>query len=711
MEEHATSTIEPDIRPDVSGSLFSAFETQIVRPRLSFSYQFALSLVAAAVMVLPILYFGIVALTGYGVFLLARKDTEVYAVALAVVGFFLIKPIFARRRKSAPTFALTPEEEPLLFEFIRRVSVSLGSPVPTRVEITCQANASARFRRGLLSFWKNDVVLTLGLPLAAALDTRDFAGLLAHELGHFSQRGGMRFIFLIETINDWFFRIVYERDTWDEHLVRWSLEARRLHLGLAVIFYAMRAGVWLTRCFFWVFVLLGRLVSGVMCRQMEFNADLYDVKLAGSPSLAAQLDTGELLNFADMKAHGLLPEIWRSKRLPANLPLFILRMAQSFTEEERLALRLALASQPGRWFDTHPPTTERIRRAELANEPGVFSSMQPAAVLFQDFESTAQSISARHYQEILGLELKTETLVDSDAISAEARLLSECDEAFDRYYQGCLTQLRPFMLREQQLQRLPDPNVSLANLNALRAEMKRTAAAATGVIDSYAEAYVHMRTARMALQMLEAGFVFSEKDFQTPGLTLMQSLHSRMQGIHRDQPLVMTLAEFETTAQARLAAALQLLPVPEVAERVGDSTLGPEAFQLIKVLNQVGTIVPCLQELDHCAVTLSMLVGKRSTGPNAAKIEQAILSVANGARANLSEVHARLAELPYPFPHVRPNLSVMEYVQFEIPNGTAIDALDLQCRVHVDQLFALNKRIMGRLAMIAEKIERQVIAD
>ena len=55
------------------------------------------------------------------------------------------------------------------------------------------------------------MVLLIGLPLAAGLSLRQFAGVLAHEFGHFSQGFGMRLTYVIRSINIWFMRVVYER--------------------------------------------------------------------------------------------------------------------------------------------------------------------------------------------------------------------------------------------------------------------------------------------------------------------------------------------------------------------------------------------------------------------------------------------------------------------------------------------------------------------
>ena len=81
----------------------------------------------------------------------------------------------------------------------------------------CLVNASAGFGRDAGLFGQN-LVLTIGLPLVAGLTARQFAGVLAHEFGHFSQGAGMRLSYVVRSVNAWFARVVFERDGWDESL-------------------------------------------------------------------------------------------------------------------------------------------------------------------------------------------------------------------------------------------------------------------------------------------------------------------------------------------------------------------------------------------------------------------------------------------------------------------------------------------------------------
>ena len=148
----------------------------------------------------------------------------------AIVIVFMFKPLFAPPAEEGRRRSITSQSDPLLFEFVQRICALVGAPIPRRIDIDCNINASAGFRRGWLSLLSGrDLVLTIGMPLAAGLTLQQLAGVLAHEFGHFSQRAGMRLTYIIRSINFWFVRVVYQRDAWDEWLETAAGEPRYSH--------------------------------------------------------------------------------------------------------------------------------------------------------------------------------------------------------------------------------------------------------------------------------------------------------------------------------------------------------------------------------------------------------------------------------------------------------------------------------------------------
>ena len=149
-------------------------------PRLSLAYALSLPLVAAVMLVLPVLYVALVGLFGYGVYYHWTEHTGMLAwgvgrlrilfvfaylgigVAGIVVAVFLVKPLFARPAREIRTRSLTAKGEPFLFRFVAEMCELVGAPMPKRIDVDYQLNASAGFRRGLASLLGADLVLTIG---------------------------------------------------------------------------------------------------------------------------------------------------------------------------------------------------------------------------------------------------------------------------------------------------------------------------------------------------------------------------------------------------------------------------------------------------------------------------------------------------------------------------------------------------------------------
>ena len=220
------------IAPHPTVSPLEAFTGKIVHTKTGPLYSAGLAVVAFAMVLLPLIYAALIAFTAWAVLWHLRNDTWILtgdsghgffrlivylgpAVAGGILVFFMVKPFFAAKPKAPEPVTLDPAKEPLLFGFVQKICGLVGAAAPWRIDVDCQVNASAGLRRGL---WSKDLVLTIGLPLVGGLDMRQFAGVLAHEFGHFAQGAGMRLTYIIRKINFWFARVVYERDSWDVKL-------------------------------------------------------------------------------------------------------------------------------------------------------------------------------------------------------------------------------------------------------------------------------------------------------------------------------------------------------------------------------------------------------------------------------------------------------------------------------------------------------------
>src|SRR5262245_19234643 len=68
-------------------------------------------------------------------------------------------------------------------------------------------------------------------------------------------------------------------------------------------------------------------------------------------------------------------------------------------------------------------------------------------------------------------------------------------------------------------------------------------------------------------------------------------------------------------------------------------------------------------------------------------------------------IQERLQKFTYPFPHPRSPLTVADYARYEKPAELELQRVYLDCNAHVDRLFALHYRLIGRILIHADVAE------
>lgn len=410
--------------------LQAAFGDPVPKTPVSFFYMAGLMIVALVMVLLPLLYLAMIGAAGWLVYYWATHFTFimhagggvrvmllkvlVYITPLfsgLIMVFFMVKPLFARMPRQAQPLALNPGAEPLLFAFISKICEAVGAPTPTRIDLDCQVNASAGFRRGFLSFLGNDLVLTIGLPLVAGVNTRQLAGIIAHEFGHFTQGFAMRLTYVIRRVNGWFARVAYERDQWDLMIEEMSESEDTWSVVLGMV---SQFAVWASRVLLKVLMYTGHIIGCFMLRQMEYDADSYEIKLAGSENFEAATRRIHVLSAVTSRAYQGMKAQWNQKhQLPRDFSDWVLQHDAKLPGEVRAKLEDTLGLDPTGLMDTHPSSGDRIRRARLAAEPGVFTVEIPARRLFSNFDAVSRQVSALHYTDDLGIPVTGAMMVSS----------------------------------------------------------------------------------------------------------------------------------------------------------------------------------------------------------------------------------------------------------------------------------------------------------
>jgi Zn-dependent protease with chaperone function len=326
----------------------------------------------------------------------------VYAAPIVVgsiVVLFMLKPFFAPPRLAGRRRSFRRDSEPLLFAFVDRVCEAVGARPPARINVDWDINASAGFDEGWFFFFRNRLALTIGAPLVAGLDAAEFAGVLAHEFGHFTQGTGRRLTFLVRSIDHWFLRVVYQRDAWDQWLEESSND---WNWRLAWILLLARLGVGISRQVLWMLMIVGHVVSSFLLRQMEYHADSHEARLVGGAVFESTMRKITCLGIAFQAVTPELLQLMRQRRLPDDLSHLILVQLGRFPPEVLEQINAQIAKGRTRPFDSHPAPRDRIRRAHQEGAAPVFADHRPASALFSDFKALSRNTTGDFYRACFG---------------------------------------------------------------------------------------------------------------------------------------------------------------------------------------------------------------------------------------------------------------------------------------------------------------------
>ncbi len=688
--------------------------------RLSASYRVGLLVVALTMLVLPLVYLGLIALAAAVVWWHATANTWILTarggglwravgyfgplVAGAVVTFFLVKPILARPARQVDPVPIGPGDDPELFEFIGKICGQVRAPVPARVQVDCQVNASAGFATVPVMPGAPRLVLTIGLPLAAGLTVRQFGGVLAHEFGHFAQGGGMRLTYIVRSINRWFSRVAYERDAWDEKLDEWS---NRGNWMLSLTLHLAKASVWCSRQVLAGLMKTGHAISCFMLRQMEYDADSYEVKVAGTDAFAETSARMRELGLLSHVGHGELREAWLRRTVPSNLPAFVLQQHGRFSPEDLGRVR-AVPEAKTETFDTHPSDADRIRAASNPRLPGILIGGDvPATALFRGFDGLSERATRHYYEHDLGLDLGSASLVDTEEAFNATRDRDEKARMVQSFFGDRLSIFRPLRVE------LPgDGANSPADLAAALLDARTWMASEAGRVEEQYRTFESLEHDRQlalaAREIIASGFPKVEPEgFNLTIGTAADAEAAAARAASQQKTLSAALTQFETMATRRIACALALLREPDAGptsvpmdglDSATRAELGGEGEHLRQTLNALAGIWPHLNELYEASELCGHLSANVTNSPKPDLTADRLKRAFERFDAALRNIHAALVGLPGP----DPSSNVTLLAAIGMPEDAGVKAEE---GVVLARTGATRYDLIGRLAAIALRVE------
>ena len=647
------------------------------KTKTSPAYNIGLFIVAVTMVLLPLVYLGLIGSLCWALYMYTtqwgpsaeasgREMFWGYVLPLVVgtiLVFFMIKPLFARRAGKSGKVKIKKSDEPFMFEYISALCSHIGAPEPCEIIVDCEVNASASFRNGLWSlFRKNDLVLTIGLPLVTGMPLRNLTGVLSHEFGHFSQGFAMRLTLIIRSVNYWFARVVYERDAWDERL---RAIAGNIDLRLAVILYLAMFFIFITRKILWILMIIGEIFSSFMLRQMEFDADSYEAKVAGGEVFGETAEKLLILNLASHKTFSELQTAWEEKRLADNLPLMISENVCEIPVDIIEQVLLEHNKSTTGFFDSHPCDSERVIHAEKVEKKGIFNIDSSTEVLFDNLHDLAVETSLSMYKDILGKQVNKKHLRPLDEINAHKKQL---EEVFNCLSRVCQDSLHPI---------IPITGESLA--------------------------------------LIEEIDDFSLETFQNERRTLIEKSPQVRRLIEANKDELKPSGEYKKAIERhRKFYSRRLMRLLAYVEQLNDESeetlvLQSEMRKFSKAVKRLADKLYIYEDLRRQIIALQKYFAILEKNEDDESARTQALNLVKKLHGGLVKLKNSLSKLPYPYDYNGKKITIRQFLLPSVPRHSEDPSAvySVSCDF-LDKFMSLYHRLLADLARIAEEAEARL---
>ncbi len=706
-----------DDQEEFEAQLINSLKYSSKPPGISFRYLFELSLTAAGMLTLYLLYLGLLGLVVYGVWYYATNFHHLLAGGIGswmlfigpiavggLTAFFLAKPLFARRSCLEPEEGLTEQDHPLLFALVKSLAEYTQTPCPNRISIGLYTNAFAvRYRVN----GNKELVLAIGLPVIASMNVQQLAGIIAHELGHLSQRGGMQLWHWSNFVVDWFDYVAFKRDRWDELFDAWTEKHRHSRLG--VVFHAAFWFRLTSRAAAFVLWVAAQPIVKCMSRRMEFDADRFHVYVCGSDEFANTLLRMELLQAAQLLATESTQQAWHDGRLAEDMcELYLKRLEDVLTDAELVQkCREELLREPTGWFDTHPGGRARIACAEREALAPAITSERPATELLNDFEKLCRERTRQYYRDELQIDLGDAETITAERLLEQQRDIDNSCETLARFLQTyVLIGLQRVFLPIKALSAQLDASLLREELREARHAYLEEFEAKKGQLESFWWAESCRKSLRQARMMIKSNLEFDADELGLPSSKRneIEKEHQRLRQLAAQNRKA--IAKLEELASARFVASLALSRTTAYGEQADAVLPADEVDEIITCLSQLRELWPDFQACEVAGGHLSCLLNSATYNCYLDSFAGTLEYRAGHAEQLLAEMYSALSDMRFPLDHARGELTLAEFAVGEkLPEGGDMNGVARSIEMMTERLRNLYFRLFAKLGMVAEEME------
>lgn len=414
--------------------------------RMSIFYRAAVWTSATALLLVTALYFTLVVVVAWlacDYFIshlrLLQSDEQIgqillYALppifVLALLAL-MVKPMFQVRPAATEPRQLEYSDAPLLYDLVERICKNLQTPMVDEIRVLLGSNGSVQMAGIMGGIFSQRRQLNLGLSLVSGFTIQELAGVIAHEMGHFSLDRNIRLLAMIRWVNGWFARAVYERDAFDVWLEYHTRPGASFRYLLFPILWIVVAGRGVLRPFYF----LSEAASCLISRKDEYDCDRCMAALVGSARSNDALKKTYLLDLASDMSMSEMDSSWLERRLPDNIPRLVAARADRFSGRQVDISYKLMTFQKGHWLSSHPSPADRIAAVRRLDIDGLNVDDGPAMLLLPQFDQVARELTIEFYKLLLKDKYDAGYLVDAETLNREFQEAEQTQRTLKRYLQ------------------------------------------------------------------------------------------------------------------------------------------------------------------------------------------------------------------------------------------------------------------------------------
>ena len=307
----------------------------------------------------------VAAIVGAAVYAIRNRYPEAVAGQLIGLAFVttvgLVAGVLHQRRTDSemPGVVLDLEEHPRLWAEVRALAETVRTRPPDEIRLVPEVNAAVEEQTQVLGLVRGRRTLYLGAPVLMGLSAQQVRSVVAHELGHYSNR----------------------------HTSLGTVTYRgREAIGGVVDRFGARSPI---GRIFGVYSEVYFSLTGSLSRQQELEADDFSVEVAGRDAAVAALSELPLLGAAwEHYFEQFVGPVHATGKRPSEFFEGFAHVLEAPRLQEALAsFRTDFDDGPLSRYDSHPPLSARIARLRALPDDGVAPDLTPGLDLLEHPEA------------------------------------------------------------------------------------------------------------------------------------------------------------------------------------------------------------------------------------------------------------------------------------------------------------------------------------